>query len=87
MKDFIDVTIVKNHFFQNNRLQLHITRTHLGISKYKCDRCDKSYKANAQLQIHIKNVHEVGTYSAECDICKQVFATESKLRYHKTYKH
>ena len=75
------------HFYEPNLLRSHINRKHLELFAFKCDRCEKAYKFNSSLQSHVRNVHETAEYIAKCSVCNQKFASESRLKYHKTYKH
>ena len=43
---------------------------HEGLKPYKCDKCDKAFPSNGNLQTHIKIAH-TKTGSVKCKICGQ----------------
>lgn len=56
---------------------------HLQIHNYKheCKICGGFFVSKANLQIHVKGVHESST--ARCNVCRKVFSSISSLRMHK----
>ena len=48
---------------------------------YKCEICDKEFKNNNGLKIHINVVHNL-VKEHQCNICQRVFKLQSQLTSH-----
>ena len=49
----------------------------MGTMKYFCDQCDFSTNNEKGLKIHTGKMHDL-----ECDTCKEMFASDTKLKAH-----
>ena len=66
-------------------LRLHIQVKHLGISKYKCSFCHKTFRQKSHLIEH-ERIH-TGERPFKCHLCFKGFATHSHLKVHTRSKH
>ena len=67
-------------------LQSDIERTHGGIKKYKCDRCEYAAHGEKKVILHKRTVHEkIKEYI--CNICNCAFGLLQTLHRHKAAKH
>lgn len=72
-------------FSNSYSLRLHIQVKHLGISKYKCSYCHKTFRQKSHLIEH-ERIH-TGERPFKCNLCLKGFATHSHLKVHTRSKH
>ena len=59
-------------------------KSNTGTRKYVCDECEKPFKDNYALKLHVKGVH---LKLFKCENCKKSFNTGSNLNRHVLNKH
>ena len=68
---------------QTNILKTHMKEDHnVQPLEQKCSICDKTFKENVDLELHLKNEH-FGAETFSCNLCDQKFYLEWRLRRHK----
>ena len=57
--------------------------SHSGIKPFKCTvpTCQKEFKRNCELKVHIDRAH-IGIKPFKCEICSKAFNRNSQLRAH-----
>ena len=74
-------------FFYSKDLHQHMRSIHQGIT-YTCDTCQKEFKSQRNLNIHIENVHKNENPKHEnnakhkCDMCSNFYSLERNLKRH-----
>jgi len=76
-------------FVQKCHWKRHCRESHLGElnRSYACNKCDKKYKQNSALQLHIKIHHEGKIESWSCLYCGDQYARKHSLKRHHMKHH
>ena len=75
----IKCNICERAFATKKKLKKHNQETH--PSKIECQKCDKVFMKNCELEVHIKNQHtKVEEYT--CDMCDKTFVLKWRLVKH-----
>ncbi|KAF9816271.1 hypothetical protein SFRURICE_003822 [Spodoptera frugiperda] len=74
--------ICGNQFVNSNGLKVHITVHEQSSRKYKCEECNKQYRARSGLEAHRKSVHATSDNRAFCVPCKTYFKNRNTLNHH-----
>ena len=72
-------------FFNKRELEQHIVRMHKSIRNIECDICEKLFKLDSDLKLHMK-MHEKNR-SFECSFCEKVLTSEKFLYKHEDLVH
>ncbi|XP_012274931.1 zinc finger protein 845 [Orussus abietinus] len=66
-------------------LDKHVKAEHKVLKgSLQCHRCNKKFAFQANLNLHIRNVHEnLNEGSFKCDICDRIFVEEQSLKTHR----
>lgn len=56
-------------------------KANLGMKKYKCDRCGKSFNNRVNLYSHVKTIH-LKKKDYQCSECEQAYSMKSYLDRH-----
>ena len=73
---------------RKEKLNRHIKYKHEGADwKYKCDKCDKSFKESKYFYIHVRVDHEKSPYNCDVEGCEAFYHTPDGLRAHKNRAH
>ena len=70
---------------QRSIINKHIKIEHLGI-RYKCNPCEKSYKSNSMLQMHVRANHS-SIKELKCNLCTKKFSENHRLKLHISVVH
>lgn len=81
-------TLCEDYKTQNeDNLDIHVRITHeVGLTKHKCDICNKSFKTATRVKEH-KMTHGIGIVWLECDLCDYKCKVKSALKSHKEAIH
>lgn len=92
MLQLIKCEICSRHFSFQKVLDSHFKRIHK--KDWKCPEpgCTVAFRAPSTLKNHYEQVHRRfkinhTDYTAQCDVCKEIFKTNASLHIHKKLKH
>ena len=68
-------------FYNQNILEKHINKIHVGLKQYKCKYCGKSFSCAHSLKKHINRIHMIHK-DFKCESCGNAFNDFSSLNIH-----
>ena len=71
---------------RKDHMQNHIQARHVIADPVPCQFCNKLYKNQQVLSVHISNYHNSSDENLECSICNKSFKNRPSLRYHRLHK-
>lgn len=64
----------------------HKKTVHFGVKEHKCDRCDKAFSKEKQLEQHVNSVH-LNIYKFHCDHCDFRCQQSNNMKAHVMSRH
>ena len=65
---------------------MHINAVHSNLKPFQCEKCDKCFSQNVNLQMHIDRVHSK-LKPFQCEKCEKCYADNRDLKTHIHRKH
>ena len=79
IQNYSSLNSLRRHKYLDHQVGLDNEKVEMEV--FECDLCDKNFKLQAKLTIHIKNVHEK-VLSNICNVCGKGFLKAEALKIH-----